>query len=184
MVIRAWTLVENDLNDDRRSTCHGEVPVDAWAILNTCNVILARVVRNSDLANHPAPPGRRCSHWLGLAGEGQRECPQGDFEPLISTLKGWRPRPLDDGGRHRRVYRQCRPDPACARRTYGPSKARSAALLCGQRTPRPMKGDRLRRVAVRRTRRAFGATAAARARVSRQSGCRGRSRPPARRPRP
>ena len=28
--------------------------------------------------------------------------PPRGFEPLISTLKGWRPRPLDDGGRERR----------------------------------------------------------------------------------
>ncbi len=29
--------------------------------------------------------------------------PPRGFEPLISTLKGWRPRPLDDGGRRFRV---------------------------------------------------------------------------------
>jgi hypothetical protein len=29
--------------------------------------------------------------------------PPRGFEPLISTLKGWRPRPLDDEGERRRV---------------------------------------------------------------------------------
>src|SRR5919109_4882811 len=29
------------------------------------------------------------------------EVPPRGFEPLISTLKGWRPRPLDDGGPNR-----------------------------------------------------------------------------------
>ena len=44
---------------------------------------------------------------ISIAGDGSRAdtavatadvVPPRGFEPLISTLKGWRPRPLDDGG--------------------------------------------------------------------------------------
>ena len=42
--------------------------------------------------------------------------PPRGFEPLISTLKGWRPRPLDDGGTGARTAPSLAEGPASARR--------------------------------------------------------------------
>ena len=52
--------------------------------------------------------------------------PPRGFEPLISTLKGWRPRPLDDGGTMPRRWPSLAEDPRAtgrrrtAERAYGP----------------------------------------------------------------
>ena len=52
-----------------------------------------RLLATSDLAHAGGwCPRRSRSRTRGLV-------PPRGFEPLISTLKGWRPRPLDDGGR-------------------------------------------------------------------------------------
>ena len=47
---------------------------------------------------------RRLSHWTpgSTAARTSAGVPPAGFEPAISTLKGWRPRPLDDGGAGRR----------------------------------------------------------------------------------
>ena len=40
--------------------------------------------------------------WRSSANERSRWLvPRTGFEPVISTLKGWRPRPLDERGMHR-----------------------------------------------------------------------------------
>src|SRR6187200_379355 len=49
------------------------------------------------VAGHPLTPRARRADRR-QAGE---VVPPRGFEPLISTLKGWRPRPLDDGGQGR-----------------------------------------------------------------------------------
>src|SRR5215210_5029906 len=62
--------------------------------------------------------------------------PPRGFEPLISTLKGWRPRPLDDEGERRRVYQRASSaldprQPLMRVRTIAPAKhaaATSAAI--------------------------------------------------------
>jgi hypothetical protein len=59
-----------------------------------CRIVLERVVvRDREV---------EAMDWTPAAHpffEKQRGVPPRGFEPLISTLKGWRPRPLDDGGR-------------------------------------------------------------------------------------
>ena len=47
---------------------------------------------------HPIGPSSRLSRSETVLRKTAGVPPRG-FEPLISTLKGWRPRPLDDGGR-------------------------------------------------------------------------------------
>jgi hypothetical protein len=61
----------------------------------------------------PSDRGEPSSRWRPAFGAlaplsvAARLVPPRGFEPLISTLKGWRPRPLDDGGRERRrVYQR------------------------------------------------------------------------------
>ncbi len=58
-----------------------------------------------DRAGRGARPGARGDHLDGTGPPVLRKTagvPPRGFEPLISTLKGWRPRPLDDGGGRRR----------------------------------------------------------------------------------
>ena len=56
----------------------------------------------------------------GIVGTGRGVAPPRGFEPLISTLKGWRPRPLDDGGQ--------RPV-ECTRRSPGSHHTRMKAKI-------------------------------------------------------
>ena len=52
---------------------------------------------NPELEDEPARAVGVGSGALDLVAAANLVPPRG-FEPLISTLKGWRPRPLDDGG--------------------------------------------------------------------------------------
>ena len=58
--------------------------------------------------------------------------PPRGFEPLISTLKGWRPRPLDDeGSERRRVYQRVPRRLAAGALGRGPSSIRRPSSLLG-----------------------------------------------------
>src|SRR6266850_7967250 len=63
-------------------------------------------------ARRPGPPAR-LDHLDTAPSPVLRETagvPPRGFEPLISTLKGWRPRPLDDGGESRPSVARARLD--------------------------------------------------------------------------
>ena len=64
-----------------------------------CRIVVERaVVRDRQLETIDwTPPARPFFERR------QRGVPPRGFEPLVSTLKGWRPRPLDDGGDAGRV---------------------------------------------------------------------------------
>src|SRR6476469_671573 len=53
--------------------------------------------RVTGLRRELATAGSRCRSGK-CPGAGSAVVPPTGFEPVISTLKGWRPRPLDDGG--------------------------------------------------------------------------------------
>src|SRR5258708_3563197 len=59
--------------------------------------------------------------------------PPRGFEPLISTLKGWRPRPLDDGGRTAGVYQRVR-----SRQPQAGARDSMNRMIAAARQPLPM----------------------------------------------
>ena len=72
-------------------------------------VPLAAAARTCGAASGTSAAGIRD---LGTAtGDGPEVVPPRGFEPLISTLKGWRPRPLDDGGTGRERGPECTSQP-------------------------------------------------------------------------
>ena len=105
-----------------------------------------------DRAGRGGRPARRRDH-LDAAGpavlrEKTAGVPPRGFEPLISTLKGWRPRPLDDGGAVGRVYAASVP---AARSGLSSWSSRSAPGRRRHRAKRPPRWRTDRRTAPRRT---------------------------------
>src|SRR4029077_4366245 len=78
----------------------------------TCDVAAVRRPR-------PTSPGDRVDGADEPDSRKTAGVPPRGFEPLISTLKGWRPRPLDDGGQGRRPVaessRGAQPGPLASR---------------------------------------------------------------------
>ena len=89
-----------------------------------CRIVMERVVAADRRlsSNHLAAARRR------LLREKTAGVPPRGFEPLISTLKGWRPRPLDDEGEGRECSRGPHGRPRTRRRDAPGSRAHKALL--------------------------------------------------------
>ena len=112
--------------------------------------LVGLLVQHVQAADGRRGPGR---HHLDAAGpavlrEKTAGVPPRGFEPLISTLKGWRPRPLDDGGAVGRVYAASVP---AARSGLSSWSSRSAPGRRRHRAKRPPRWRTDRRTAPRRT---------------------------------